>query len=631
MLAPTRERLEPIVPYHLGPVWERDASGRWRLPDLTLGWWVIAWVAENLQLNGEPVVLTDEQIRLILWIYAIDDAGYWLFTDIVVQRLKGWGKDPVAAILSAVELVGPCRFSHFADADDVAYWARRGYEIEVGDPIAKEEVNGWVQVVATTADQTKNTSQLAQSIFNADCRARYGLDVGKTVTYTADARRLEFPSSSWRAMEGNRPTWVVRNETHHWRPILEGDELHGVIRRNIAKNPGGFARGISITNAYRLGEGSVAEMQRTKYEEAMELRGHSPVMYDTLEAPKGTPLVPKFTRVEEDADGTLWAITEYNEDGTPVDPTFDTARWWLIRVITAVRGDAHWLSPERLADEILTGEIPAEEALRFYFNSSETAEDTYLQAEDVNAAAHPDARAWRTSTALLDPIRAGWSVVKPDDEVVMFGDGSKSNDATGIVGCRLSDGYLFTIGVWQRPAGSKKKAWLAPREDINARVDEAFARFNVVGFWFDPSHTKEDETGAGYWDTLVDGWHQKYGERLVVWATQTGDRRSSVSWDMTSPQRQIDFVHAVAQFADDMGSHAVVHDGHPSLVRHMLNARNLWTKAGWSISKASRGSRDKIDLCVCAVGARMLRRVVLNHTTEKAGKGKKSEPAVVWW
>lgn len=629
-LAPVREPLAPmLVPFHYGPTWQTDEDGDYLIPRLTLGWWVIGWIAENLQLSGEPIVLTPEQERLILWIYAIDEHGYWLYQDIVVQRLKGWGKDPLAAILCAVEFIGPCRFSHFATAEDAAWYREAGYDVEIGDPIAKEEVDAWIQIVATASEQTKNTAALLMTIFNADCRTKYGLDIGKQKTYSADGRRIEIASSSWRTMEGNRPTFVVRNETHHWRTANEGDELHQVIRRNVSKNPGGLARSISITNAYRPGEGSVGELQRSKYEEAIELRGVSPTLYDTLESAKGTPLVPTFTRIETDPDGTLYAVTEYDPNGNPVDPSFDTARRWISMVIDTVRGDARWLRPERLADDILTGEVPGEEALRFYFNSSETAADTYLTADDVTGTRHPDASTWRRNIEQGDPLRIGWNIVKPDEPVAMFGDGSKSNDATALVGVRLSDGYMFTLGIWQRPAGSKRKVWLAPRDEVDARVDEVMARFNVVGFWFDPSHTKDDEDGKAYWDTLCDEWHRKYGDRLQAWATITGDRRSSVAWDMVSPQRQIDFVAAVARFQDDMGARRYQHDGHPALERHMLNARNFWTKAGWSISKSSRGSKDKIDLCVCAVGAQMLRRVLLNKLDD--GKKEKGKPAEVWW
>ena len=158
-------------------------------------------------------------------------------------------------------------------------------------------------------------------------------------------------------------------------------------------------------------------------------------------------------------------------------------------------------------------------------------------------------------------------------------------------------------------------------------MDEVFGRFNVVAFWFDPSHAKDDDDGAGYWDTLIDSWHRKYGDRLRVWAQTTGDRRSAVAWDMVMPSHQVDFVAAVERFTDEMESHDIVIDGHPALVRHLTNARRYMTKFGLSLSKQTRNSTKKVDLAVCAVGARMLRRLALNKEV-----GKEPERSGrVWW
>jgi hypothetical protein len=153
-----------------------------------------------------------------------------------------------------------------------------------------------------------------------------------------------------------------------------------------------------------------------------------------------------------------------------------------------------------------------------------------------------------------------------------------------------------------------------------------FARFNVVAFWFDPSHTRDDENEARYWDTLIDNWHVTYGDRLQYWAQSGGDRRSSVMWDMTSPQRSSDFVLAVGRAVDESESHGYEHDGHPTLISHMLNTRWAMTRAGWSVSKVSRSSTNKIDLAVCLIGARMLRRLVMLKGLEEEKKLGQA-----WW
>ena len=34
---------------------------------------------------------TREQRRMLYWIYAIDEHGRWLYRELNIQRLKGWG------------------------------------------------------------------------------------------------------------------------------------------------------------------------------------------------------------------------------------------------------------------------------------------------------------------------------------------------------------------------------------------------------------------------------------------------------------------------------------------------------------------------------------------------------------
>jgi hypothetical protein len=58
----------------------------------------------------------------------------------------------------------------------------------------------------------------------------------------------------------------------------------------------------------------------------------------------------------------------------------------------------------------------------------------------------------------------------------------------------------------------------------------------------------------------------------------------------------------------------------------VLNARRRPNKWGVSLGKEHRESARKVDLAVCAVGARMLRRLVLNKETS----GKKPRSGKVW-
>lgn len=83
---------EVITPIQLGPTWRMDDDGRWLLPERTLGWQIAGWCAEYLRAKeGGPWRFTSEQLRFILWWYAVDEHGEFVFRTGVLQRLKGWG------------------------------------------------------------------------------------------------------------------------------------------------------------------------------------------------------------------------------------------------------------------------------------------------------------------------------------------------------------------------------------------------------------------------------------------------------------------------------------------------------------------------------------------------------------
>lgn len=74
---------------YIGPTWKRDEAGRFILPERTLGWQILRWI--NMYLGStKPWVPTKEQKRFLLWWYAIDERGRFVYRDGVLQRLKGW-------------------------------------------------------------------------------------------------------------------------------------------------------------------------------------------------------------------------------------------------------------------------------------------------------------------------------------------------------------------------------------------------------------------------------------------------------------------------------------------------------------------------------------------------------------
>jgi hypothetical protein len=281
-------------------------------------------------------------------------------------------------------------------------------------------------------------------------------------------------------------------------------------------------------------------------------------------------------------------------------------------VIEAIRGDSTWLHIPRLVNRILDPKTPPSRARRFWYNQIETAEDAWIDPKDFDLC-EPD----ETVAPLL-----------PGDEIVAFFDGSKSDDATALVGCRVSDGHVATLGMWQKPPGKRGEQWTAPRAVVDDCVDKMFATYKVVAFWADPSHTRDDETQERYWDGLIDDWHRKYGEQLEIPAVQ-GKNLHTVMWDMTSPARVEQFTAAAERCVSDIEETAkairldhravrlFTHDADGRLKTHVRNAKRYPNRYGVSLWKGHRESKRKVDLAVCMVGARMLRRLVLNNPNRK--------------
>jgi len=614
-----------------GPTWQRnpdwdgkDALDEFVLPELTLGWQIIAWIQKNLLAEEAdafgrqyPFNLTFEQRRFLLWWYAIDETGRFAYRTGVFQRLKGAGKDPLAAVIAAVEFLGPCRFAGWSTKD------KPELGIERRGPVGKEHPRAWVQIAAVSRRQTQNTMLLFKSLFTEECKAAHGIgkhQMGQfQITAHSGQRRIEAVTSSPASLEGGRPTLVIGNETHWWNESNAGHAMFRVIEDNITKAKGAGARVLAITNAYDPSQDSVAQRMREAWEdEDSGLAFSTGMMYDSLEAAPEAVLRP-----------------ELPDDYTPQQQEAAT-RGYLRKVFEGVRGDAVWLDIDSMIDKVLRRSTKPADARRFWFNQVRGAEDAWVLADAVDAAEEPMVKGLRARASDKNDVRIGW-VVESKEPIVMFFDGSKSDDSTALIGVRVSDGYSFVIGVWEKPRGEGqvKKAWLAPRGEVAERIEEAFDRFNVVAFFGDPSHA-DDEDGSRYWDPMLDAMHRKYSHRLKWWAQKGGDKQHSVLWDMASPMHTAEHASAAMVVVEQLERRengtdegpfdpAFLHDGHPKLKRHLKNARrNPLGKNLVGMTKEGRESAKKIDLGVALVGAQMLRTIVLNGPQEEKVTGKQA-------
>jgi hypothetical protein len=479
----------------------------------------------------------------------------------VIQRLKGWGKDPVVASWGAFEFVGPCRFGEVADEGNE--WG-----VPPGQPLGVQHPAAWVQMAAVSQDQTRNTMTIFPGLLSKRAIEEYRIDLGKEIIYADRGRaRIEAVTSSPRALEGGRPTATYPNETHHWLESNQGHEMAAVIERNATKSADGQSRTLAITNAFEPGEDSVAERTRDAYEATEAGRAvDTGLFYDTLEAP----------------------------------PEAKLTEAWIEPTLRAVRGDSTWLDIKRLQASILDPRNPPSRSRRFWYNQIVAAEDAWMARYEWDACK-------RDGLELAD-----------GDEIVMFFDGSKSDDATGLVACRMSDGLVSVLGVWQKPTNWPAPntpgyvPYRIPRDEVHGVVENAFARFKVMAFFADPGAGQDDEDGEMYWDPYIDLWGQTWGSKMALRSVLSGPRAHAVRWDMRDSRNQETFTEAVKRTHADVLERTLVHDGHKVLRTHVINARRRTNRWGITIGKEHRESARKIDLAVCMVGARMLRRMILN-------------------
>lgn len=410
-------------PVDIGPLWAKDDEGNWLLPEKTLGWEVLGWCSEWLTFpDGSPWTFTDEQARLILWMFAVTDRGDFRYRQIVYQALKGAGKDPFAAVLSVIHLIGPCLFSHWDS---------------FGNPVAKDDPEAWVQIAAVSRDQTKNTMKLFSSLLPKRTRDAYQLEVQKEIVYAYHgARTLEAISSGHRTAEGNRVKWATCNETQHWIPSQGGIDLYDTITDNVLKKGGRY---ICITNAFQPGEDSVAERIRLEQEKV-------------------------WAGLSADS-GWLYCSREAHPD-SPLDIR------WAPFILELTRGDAKWLPIPAIVLKMQDGSRSPSRVRRMFYNQVVATEDAFFSPGD-----------WANIQA--EGCYGDERDLQRGDEIVMGFDGGKTDDATALVAIRIRDRLMVPLLVEQKPDGPRGEHWHIDEQLVDEAVRRAFETYQVRAFFAD--------------------------------------------------------------------------------------------------------------------------------------------------
>ena len=444
-----------------------------RPPEHTIGWDVIRWMERWLLSpmgTGAPLSLTGEQCRFLLWWYSVDADGRWLFRRGVLRRAKGWGKDPLAAMVALVEMLGPCR---------VGGWDADG-------PVGDAARAPLVAVAAVSQAQTANTTQMLEVIASEDLVRKHRLKLSvsgltRARTVTGSAAELVPMTKSWRSKEGARVSAVLASETQHWRASDGGHELAAVISRNLAKIPGGTARLLSITNAHEPGEDSVAE------------RDHEAWLQQTRRAAAGG-----------DAPDILLDSRE-----AVVDDTFnvrDPAA--MVPALLAAYGDSTWIDPARLAAEAQDPEMTDAHTRRYLLNRITAGSRKWMDPAALDAAERTDG-----------PPPAGSAVA------VGF-DGSRRRDATAVVAVTMESGLVWPVAVWERDWAVED--WEVHEREVEDCVTQLFGEYRVARFYADPAWWEQAVARwCGRWDQAA-GWEMR-GQHAVRSARAVAAFRSAVT------------------------------------------------------------------------------------------------------
>ena len=322
-------------PDYIGPTWRRSEDGKFVVPDKTLGWEIAAWCAKYLlNPNGDgPWMFTAEQLRFILWWYALDEGGRFIYRDGVLQRLKGWGKDPLAAVMCLIELCGPSRFSHWA---------------EDGTPRGKPHPTPWIEVYGVSQTSTQTTSTMFPLLISERLKDDYNVKPGVEIIYANSGRgRLVMRSGGYRSAEGGRVTFMVLGEIQHWTASNGGHSLFLTVRNNATKTR---SRWVAITNAYLPGEDSVAEQLREAHEKVMDGSARAVGrLYDSIEAHEDTPLTEEALRA----------------------------------VIPLIRGDATWLDVDDIIDSVMDVAQPPSRSRRMWLNQIVSSDEALVTRSEL--------------------------------------------------------------------------------------------------------------------------------------------------------------------------------------------------------------------------------------------------------
>ena len=517
------------------------------------------WISEHCVVpdgfeRGKPFELYDYQFDYLSNFYLVRGDAVWdsekpaLAAAFVYRRglLIGpqkLGKGPLIAAQILLEAVGPALFAGWAVGGEVWDCRANGcgcgwvYEYEPGEPMGMAWPTPLIQITAISEEQTDNIYGVLRPMIEYGPLADVIPKTGEEFIRLPGGGRIDTVTSSAQSRLGQRVTFVPQDEVGLWTKTNGMLKVADTQFRGLAGMGG---RASLTTNAFDPAESSVAQLQFESLAEDVYRQFRQPPSNLSYRNKAERRKIHQFVYGEA-----------LKQNGGHVD-------------LDAIEAEAHDLIERDLA-----------QAERFFGNRIVAAQDSWM-----------DLRLWEQLTVDEQP--------QPGDAITIGFDGSLRDDSTALVACRVSDGFLWILGIWESPdAPDARAGWEVPIGEVDACLADAFKTFEVLRVYCDPA----------YWQDIVNRWAGEFGEKTVIeWWTN----------------RERAMAAALERFHTAVVTGQLTHGNDEVLNRHIGNAKRKQTRSGVLIRKDRPQSRLKIDAAICAVLAYEARGdVIASGVTQK--------------
>ena len=486
----------------------------------SLGYGIVLWIETNCchgpgDIQGDPIVLDTEWVDFIVNAYLIDSVtGRRVYDEAVLSRPKGRAKSELAGFLGVAEGFGPVRFSHW----------------DKGQPVGRRVRSPLLKCLATEESQAGNTFENIAFIageWGPEARPEVFAGVSgirqyqsATTLYLPQGGEIRACSSGAASKDGGKESWVCADETHLY-VLREQKSMYSTVARNLgSKRMETQPWLMQTTTAYRPGEQSVAE--------------------ETLTSWRKGELSPSTHVDHREARGHI-DITD---------------RAHTIRQLVDVFGPAAaWHDMDRKYRDMTDPRICPDHATsaRYYLNRAMATKDAWIATDVVER-------------------QAATMVTELGCAVALGFDGSLNDDSTVLVASRMSDGFFWPVGIWEKPSGREGVEWEVPRSDVLAAIRKAFADFDVTRMYADPHEWRSD----------IDQLAGEFGARVISWETR----------------RDVQMGAALDRLHSDLTNGVVSHSGDKVLINHFGNAYVRRKGPHRLVRKEHPNSNRKIDSVV---------------------------------